>query len=100
MSSTQGLLVVAVVVVAEGGEKKEGIEGILLGIVKSGGGNLYSGHSVTGGNGGKSKPGMLPTSPNLGAKSFLLPPSTFSMLLLIDKAMKIANKIKRIKEAI
>lgn len=89
----QGLLVVALVVAAAGGEKKEGI-------VKSGGGNLYSGHSVTGGNGGKSKPGMFPTSPNVGAKSFLLPPSTFSMLLT-DKAMKIVIKtIKRRKEAI
>ena len=81
------------VVVLAGGEKKDGTEGI-SGIVKRGGGNLYSGHSATGGKGGKSRPGMLPTSGNVGAKSFLLA-WTFPTLQS-DKAMKKAKKNKRV----
>lgn len=70
------------------------------GIVIMGGGNLYSGHSVTGCKGGSLKPGILPILGNVGAKSFLLllPLSTLAMLES-DKRVKIAKE-KKLIEAI
>ncbi|KAF1875070.1 hypothetical protein Lal_00007686 [Lupinus albus] len=82
-----------VLVVAAGGEKKDGIEekdGIL-------GGNLYSGHSVTGGKGGNFSPGMLPKPLGIfvGARSFLL---AWTLLMLkSDRAMKKVKKNKRVE---
>lgn len=78
-----------------GGVKKDGIEGISGIFVKIGGGNLYSGHSVTGGKGGNLKPRKLPKPGTVGAKSFLLP-WTWSMLESA-KAMKKAKKNKRVE---
>ncbi len=86
---------------AAGGEKKDGTEGIeeTSGIfVKIGGGNLYSGHSVTGGKGGKFRPRKLPKPGTVGAKSFLF--AWTLPMLKSDKAMKKAKKNKRVVEAI
>jgi hypothetical protein len=80
--------VAVVVVVSDGGEKKSGI-------LKMGGGNLYSGHSVTGGKGGNSSPGILPKSGNVCVKSFLVPPPWTLSMLESDTMIKIANKNKR-----
>lgn len=80
------------VVAVWGGEKKEGTGGI-LGNLKIGGGNLYSGHCVTGGKGGSVTRGMLllPTSGNVVGTviSFLLP---WTLPDISDNAMKIMAK--------
>lgn len=86
----QGFVVVA-------GGVKDGSVGIESGIVIIGGGNLYSGHSVTGGKGGNFRPGMLPKSGNVGARSFLL--AWTLPMLKSDKPMKKAKRNKR-EEAI
>lgn len=64
----------------------------------TGGGNLYSGHSLTGGNGGKFTPVKVPGSVNIGAKSFLL--ASTLPVLENDKAMKKAKRAKRVVDAI
>lgn len=80
---------------------KSGILGILEGISgrgTSGGGNLYSGHSVTGGKGGR----LPPKSGNDGARSFLLV-LPMASTLQNDTTMKKkqAKRSKRlVKEAI
>ncbi|CAL0314006.1 unnamed protein product [Lupinus luteus] len=84
-----------VVVVAAGGVKKDGIEE-KSGMFKIGGGNLYSGHSVTGGKGGNFNSGMLLKPPGIvGAKSFLL--AWTLPMLKSDRAMKKAKKNKRVE---
>lgn len=77
---------------AEGGEKGGSVR-------INGGGNLYSGQSVTGGNGGNIRRGReFPKSGNVGARSFLLA-STLPKEKS-DKAMKKKDKSSTRMEAI
>ena len=65
----------------------------------NGGGNLYSGQSVTGGNGGKITRGReFPKSGNIGARSFLL--AWTLPIEKSDKTMKKKDKRSTQKEAI
>ncbi|KAF7843011.1 dolichyl-diphosphooligosaccharide--protein glycosyltransferase subunit 4A [Senna tora] len=80
---------------AEGGEKDgRSVNG---GISVIGGGNLYSGHSVTGGKGGNLKSGKF-KSGNVGANSFLLEKAWTLQLVENDRAMKKAKTTKRVVE--
>ena len=85
-ATTQGLVVV------EGGEKGGSVR------IK-GEGNLYSGQSVTGGNGGKiTRGGELFILGNVGARSFLL--AWTLPIEKSDKTMKKKDKRSTQKEAI